>query len=450
MSITSNHKSTNTPLTFLQDTGTTPRKTLEFRSLEELREQPSLNDLMNALLDSSLENWLNDFYYEPEALAVSELAKEDTPMNRRKLCEILELNFYELQELTPQEQALCHAKREIMTQYTSDPMLLSKALDTATCQAELVTLLQEGITPIYLCHSDFTIPIRVNGIHYIGLGTPTIRAGFSEEQYAQAGITFENLQVPPAKEDEKLQALAKSAARSNGYDDFAESHTPFAQLVHQKLKAYKYTQPFRLKTMSRCGTIAGKFYKSKPECVSEYTQMISTAWNEANDYFNPSKTDNNIASDAAQVYTGWLQSVIEDILTSVDVTEETAKLIDLLRHCHKTTPEYFSRELANELTDNRDYYQMYDQNYFIQQVEVVMHDYNLDTGDKFIDFFSKMVNNATEYTIDGLFEAIGEIESDASNNAESFYSFAYSLYETHCMEIEEIAEKIGKLQAKSS
>lgn len=450
MSITSNFVSQKITFPFPQGTETSESNTLSFQSLEELRQEISLEDLMKALSDGSLTNWLNDFFYELEATSVSELPTEDTPTNRRKLCNILNLNFYELQELTPEEQSIYDAKKAIMEQYTSEPDILCHVLDTATNQGELAKLLKENISPIYLCHGTFSIPIQKCGVHYIGIGTPMINAGFSQEQYEKAGITFENLQLPPAKEDEQLKAIARSAAQSNGYDDFAENHTAFAQLVHQKLKAYKYTQSFRLKAMDQCGNIAGKFYKNKTECISDYTGVINSAWNEANTFFNPSKMDDNIAGDTAQVYTNWLQSALEDILSSIQSTEETSKLIDLLRHIQKTAKDYFSKELKEELADNREYYQMYDKNYFINQVDIDIHDYNLDTGDKFIDFFSKVVNNATEYTISGLFEVIGEIESDANKNADSFYSYAYSLYEAYCREIEEVAEKIGKIQEKQA
>ena len=202
----------------------------EIHSLEELRQNFDLNQVVTAFLDCSLEKWLTDCFYEKQADQVRSLDHAIAPDIDRELCRILGIDYVAAGYLSEEQRIVYEHKCRIIQQHSDDPKLLEHALDTATNQAELAEFLHNNKHRIYLCGASFNVPIRISGVHYIGIGNPKMEAAFTEEQYRRAGITFEGIDLPKEITKESI-SVAEQAAAANGYDNFAEKHCALARPV---------------------------------------------------------------------------------------------------------------------------------------------------------------------------------------------------------------------------
>ena len=222
-----------------------------------------------------------------------------------------------------------------------------------------------------------------------------------------------------------------------------EYQNRLASLFHNALKAYPYTRIIFLKT--RGEKDSGKFFKNKKECKERRNSVILKAYNEANSYF-ATDSSKSVAKEAASFYANFTTNAV----SLCQKLEPYGSLIDAfpdafreLRTLINKAQKNLLRQFQGELNENADYYRMYDLNYFIEQVDVEEHDYNLDTGDKVFDFVARLVNNNTEYTLEGLFDSLGELEDDLNKNAASFFNTAFTIYQDYCYQITHIAETIG-------
>lgn len=226
--------------------------------------------------------------------------------------------------------------------------------------------------------------------------------------------------------------------------NYPEYQNKLAELFHNALDTYPYNNTIFLKT--RGEKDAGKFFKNKKECKERRNSVIIKAYNEANSHF-AIDSSKSVAKEAASFYADFVTNLTAPLCEKLELCDSPAdtfpdafrKLKTLIKHTRKNLLQQFQEELR----DNMDYYQMYDLNYFIEQVDIEEHDYNLDTGDKVFDFIARLVNDNTEYTLEGLFDSLNELENDLNKNAASFFSTAFEIYQKYRREIVQIAETIG-------
>ncbi len=86
----------------------------------------------------------------------------------------------------------------VLKQHTADKEILSHYKQVALTQEDLADLLDDEVTPIYLCGEQFSIPLSLENRKYIGiLGTPKIKiTAKTAEELTARGITFENVNMP--------------------------------------------------------------------------------------------------------------------------------------------------------------------------------------------------------------------------------------------------------------
>lgn len=217
-----------------------------------------------------------------------------------------------------------------------------------------------------------------------------------------------------------------------------------ASLFCHAIKSYPYTHMIFLK--NRGEKEAGKFFKSKSECREGLNSVITKAYHEANSYFS-TDSSKSVAKEAASFYAGFITNGAAPLYQKLEpISDLTFAFPEAFRQLKTLIDKAHSnllRQFQEELRDNNDYYQMYDLNYFIEQVDIEEHDYNLDTGDKIFDYIARLVSNNMEYTLEGLFESINELEDDLNKNAFTFFSTAFELYQEYCRQIVQIAETLG-------
>jgi len=142
------------------------------RTLEELKDNFSIEKVISHFVSGKLLTWLNDRYYEDEAIQVGELNGVSKDFEKR-LCEILECEYTEDKEIDMEAIERRNIKLSKLKQITEDDEVLKNVDRVAFDQEELADLLDENVTTIYLCGEKFTIPFKEN-ITYIGINDPII------------------------------------------------------------------------------------------------------------------------------------------------------------------------------------------------------------------------------------------------------------------------------------
>lgn len=179
---------------------------IEVRSLEELKENFSLERILFYLTDGKLGTWLRDRYENGLADAITELDREDKELSR-KICEIFEVEYESEEEADLEKIAERKRKLELIKDYTEDKQY-EKVIDRiAFEQDELYDLLDDGETVIYLCGEKFSVPLGKEGIRYVGINNPVVVISSKEKiDFGGKGISFENIRF-----DEKYQKILGEA-----------------------------------------------------------------------------------------------------------------------------------------------------------------------------------------------------------------------------------------------
>ena len=415
----------------------------EIQSLRDLQENFNLEEVVTVFLDCTLEHWLSDCFYDEQAELICGLDHSDGFEIRMDLCRILGIDYVASGFLTDEQQADYERKCHMIQQHSGDPELLKHVFETATNQAELAEYLRGGKRRIYLCGSSFQIPIRVNNIHYIGIGFPKMEAAFTEEQYRRAGITFEGIELPTVVSEETI-SIAEQAAAANGYDNFADSHNPLSCKLHFAMKAQQLSKYLWLSWDS---SVDGEFYRSKSVAENAVQREIDSVYDRANDYFTPG-SQTCASAELAERYAVFISEGCGGIVEKLapwcggDATLEGAltELEELIRLAKDNLRKRFDQELY----ESSDYYRMYKRSYFHDQIRIESHDYNVDMFEsELLNGIARLLHDETEYEIQNMHEVIVELQEDVNSHANTFFSRAYDAFCGYCGEIETIAEKIG-------
>lgn len=359
----------------------------------------------------------------------------------RRLCGALGINYMASQNMTDEEKSKWDERKRIVSEYTTELAILAELWLVAMNQEELAELLNQQEKKIYLCKESFSIPIRVAGVEYIGIGNATIENPYTKSQYEKAGITVSGFTLPKEENPATLH-IAKEAATSNGYDDFHETHTPLASAFHKLLKSRKLMNTYHL---SYDSSIPTKAFKSKSACQEAREKCIRKAHDEAENYIAAGNSK-SLSRKAAEFYSKHIDSVFDSTrkaLESLSNLTGTVEQYQLL--CEKVDTSYKNllAEFEDELNDNQDFYGMYDIDYFIEQVEIEEHDYRISE-----DFFTRaletLFTDKVEYTVTNLYSAINEIQNDLDSQANTFYGAAFNAYQSYISEIETLLDNIGK------
>lgn len=409
-------------------------------SIKELRKNFNAEELMHYHMEGDLLEWLNQHYYENEAVAIENI-DFNQPDFIHKLCSAFGIDYIPTQNMTDEEKAKWDEKKSIVSEYTTDPTVLSELWLVAMNQEELAELLNHKSKKIYLCMDSFSIPIRIPDVEYINIGNATIDNPYTKTQYEKAGIKISGFTLPD-EENPATVEIAKDAAISNGYDDFHETHTPLASAYHKQLKSRKLINTHHL---SYNPSIAGKFFKSKTECEKAREHCIRKSYDEAENYVS-SGNSKSISKEAAEFYSKHITSVFDNTrMTLESLCNLTGTVEQYQSLCEKLDKSYKNLlvEFDNELNDNRDFYRMYNFDYFIDQVEIEEHDHRI-SEDFFTRVLETLLTDSIEYTISDLYSAINEIENDLDSHSNTFYGAAFIIYKSYVTEIEKILDKIGK------
>ena len=168
--------------------------------LEDLQNHIKNNDdvkkLVEYFLDGRLERWLEDRYYDEEAKKLQSVDKDD-PDFALNLCKSIGVNYTPNESVNIDLIEYEKRMRKSLEEVTLESELLSNAGSTASSQSDLVFLLKNGKSTIYLWGDSFKLFVMKN-ISYIGiLGKPSVDIGLPDlEAIKSYGIKLENVKLP--------------------------------------------------------------------------------------------------------------------------------------------------------------------------------------------------------------------------------------------------------------
>ena len=186
-------------------------------SIDELRAHYDATKAVEHFKSGALLAWLEERYYETAAAKVRALKQEYDRLVESSSSE--DSGFRIFQIMIPKDEDIAAflsdvlgvkqaeskgrvsgreaEKREQLRTKTDDETILSHAALTAFTQEDMAELLDAGEKEIYLCGREFEIPMRIEGVKYVGiLGQPTVHIAAATPKDVKArGISLSGVAI---------------------------------------------------------------------------------------------------------------------------------------------------------------------------------------------------------------------------------------------------------------
>ena len=165
------------------------------RTIEELRENFDLNTVLGYYADGTLTEWLEMRYYDVEVSKIKELNSKNAGFPF-ELCNVLGVELAVSDENAEFDEEYLNRrskKLSMIKQITDDADMINNVDSVAFNQEDLLDALDLGKKSIYLVQGDFTVPLSVADITYIGIDNPSvvIRA-VDNVNFKEKNIEFRN------------------------------------------------------------------------------------------------------------------------------------------------------------------------------------------------------------------------------------------------------------------
>ena len=189
---------------------------VKVRTLDELKDNWSLEKVVENYLNGRLVTWLNDRYYTELAEQVDALDEvQDNTALQKELCRIFDVDFEDEEDIDVDAVSERNRKLEALRQYTADDTVLKNVDCVAFDQEELGDILDSGENVIYLFNNTFSIPLSVKNKKYIGIGkAECLIHSKNVVDFQELGIEFENVVF-----DEKYRKIEEEEAPSKFYNE---------------------------------------------------------------------------------------------------------------------------------------------------------------------------------------------------------------------------------------
>lgn len=166
---------------------------VQVRSLEELKNNFSLEKVLMYYDNGRLDVWLRDRYYSDIAEALDKLDRSSDSFNE-ELCNLFGVEYNKFDFIDLDVISERNDKLKKLAEFTDDKEYRDVIDSIAFEQDDIYDLIDEGQTTIYLCGSQFEIPFGKEGIKYIGINNPTVIVNSkSEEDCNNKKIVFEGV-----------------------------------------------------------------------------------------------------------------------------------------------------------------------------------------------------------------------------------------------------------------
>ena len=259
---------------------------VKVRTLDELKDNWSLEKVVENYLNGRLATWLNDRYYTELAEQVSALAEvQDNTALQKELCRIFDVDFEDEEDIDVDAVSERNRKLEALRQYTADDTIFKNVDIVAFDQEELGDILDSGENIIYLFNNTFSIPLSVKNKKYIGIGKAECLIHSKDVvDFAELGIEFENVVF-----DEKYRKIEEEESPSKFYNEGCKYFE--AKQYKEALECFK-----KAASKNHAGALfhVGKIYDLALGVEQDY-RLAAEYYSKAVS-FNSGKAANNLAN----------------------------------------------------------------------------------------------------------------------------------------------------------
>ena len=250
------HK-TKTPLEFSNG--------VQIQTMDDLRNNFDLKELINIFNGEKLSIWLEDRLYDAEAEEIRKLNIEDNDLPQN-LCKIFGVDYETVAEQLDDPETIAWRKerRRRLKRFTDDAEIIKHVDDVAFNQDDLIDILLSEVLPqkIYLCGEKFVFPsgcFRRKNISYVGVTKDKVIVKIDSKtpiDLDALNITFENVEI-----DDIYKTLSKTkkvpekiSAEKKAVKKVADKKT---QAQKKKSKKVKTPEP-EIFSYSRTTTVENK------------------------------------------------------------------------------------------------------------------------------------------------------------------------------------------------
>ena len=214
---------------------------VKVRTLDELKDNWSLEKVVENYLNGRLVTWLNDRYYTELAEQVDALDEvQDNTALQKELCKIFDVDFADEEDIDVDAVNERNRKLDILRQHTADDTVLKNVDIVAFDQEELGDILDSGENVIYLFNNTFSIPLSVKNKKYIGIGKAECLIHSKDVvDFTKLGIEFENVvfdekyrKIEEEKSPSKFSAEGDKLYDNKEYEKAIELYKKAAALGH--------------------------------------------------------------------------------------------------------------------------------------------------------------------------------------------------------------------------
>lgn len=198
------------------------------RTIEELRDNFDLEKIVTYLLNGKLMTWVKDRNYKNEADELDRLPLDSKDLEKY-ICKIFDVEYIEnnisIEKLKLQDERLSKLK-----EYTDDEEIINNVDCVAFDNHELMQLLNENASTIYLAGDEFILPLDISNKKFIGLQNSIVVINSKEViDFKEKEIIFENIrfneeycEIVKAKkiEDGNSSKKKKHEYKTSGLLDF--------------------------------------------------------------------------------------------------------------------------------------------------------------------------------------------------------------------------------------
>ena len=254
----------------------------DVRTIEELRENFDLSSVLGYLTNGKLVAWLEDRYYDNEAMAVRTLSTDETDLNQKLMSILGVSDDVKTEEIDLEEIQRRNEKLMLLRQITDDEEIIDNVDCVAFNQDELYDILDDGKETIYLCQSEFEVPLSVQNKIYIGLENPKVKLRQIESVNLDTlNVRFKNVLFSDELSPELAEKICEDESEKEEKIDYESALNLIAEYKKKLIKVPSISLYYSISSFSLgSGSFSyGLHITSRNELVETVRKHIQDAYN---------------------------------------------------------------------------------------------------------------------------------------------------------------------------
>lgn len=223
----------------------------DVRTIEELRENFDLSSVLGYLTNGKLVTWLEDRYYDNEATAVRALSTDETDLNQKLMSILGVSDDVKTEEIDLEEIQRRNEKLMLLRQITDNEEIIDNVDCVAFNQDELYDILDDGKETIYLCQSEFEVPLSVQNKIYIGLENPKVKLRQIESVNLDTlNVRFKNVLFSDELSPELAEKICEDESEKEEKIDYESALNLIAEYKKKLIKVPSISLYYSISSLS--------------------------------------------------------------------------------------------------------------------------------------------------------------------------------------------------------